>query len=95
MIDVTQAIFVLAGLSIGIAVILLVGSLAFFGLFVQREYPPDAVAVEEAEPPVDPALRARSRPGLAAAATLRSRLCRDQGRRSVDNELGGRGAQDA
>jgi hypothetical protein len=59
MIDVTQAAFVLAGLSIGIAFILLVGSLAFFGVFVQREFPPDAVAVQQAGPSADPALRAR------------------------------------
>jgi hypothetical protein len=59
MIDVTQAAFVLAGLSIGMAFMLLVGSLAFFGVFVQRQYPPDAIAVEEAEPSVDPDLRAR------------------------------------
>jgi hypothetical protein len=59
MIDVTQAAFVLAGLSIGMAFMLLVGSLAFFGAFVHRQYPPDAVAVEEAQAQVDPALRAR------------------------------------
>jgi hypothetical protein len=59
MIDVTQAAVVLAGLSIGMAFMLLVGSLAFFGVFVQRQYPPDPVAMEEAEPSADPGLRAR------------------------------------
>jgi cytochrome c oxidase subunit 4 len=58
MIDITQATLVLTILSILAALVILVGSLAFFGMFVQREYPPEAVRREE-EPGVSPELRAR------------------------------------
>lgn len=55
MIDISQATIVLTGLSVLVGVLVLLGSLAFFGVFVQREFPPEAVKVEE-EPAVDPAL---------------------------------------
>jgi cytochrome c oxidase subunit IV len=58
MINISQAAVVLAILSVLVGVLLLVGSLAFFGVFVRRQFPPEVVQVEE-EPGVDPALRAR------------------------------------
>jgi cytochrome c oxidase subunit 4 len=58
MIDVNQAAVVLTVLSIVVGILLLGGSLAFFGVFVQRQYPPEAIKIEE-EPGIDPALRAR------------------------------------
>ena len=55
MIDVSQASLVLLGLSVVIGAVLLVAGLGF-GLFVGREYPPEA---GEEGPAEDPALRAR------------------------------------
>jgi len=56
--DVTQATLVIAGLSVLAAVLLLGGSLLFFGVVVQRQYPPEARKAKE-EPAVDPVLLAR------------------------------------
>ncbi|MEJ2558837.1 MAG: hypothetical protein P8186_22010 [Anaerolineae bacterium] len=57
MIDVAQASMVLAGLSVLIGIVILGGGLAF-GLFVQREYPPE-VPAEKEEPAFDAALLAK------------------------------------
>lgn len=57
MINVTQASMVLAGLSALIGIVFLAGGLAF-GLFIQREYPPEVLAKEE-EPAIDRGLLAR------------------------------------
>jgi hypothetical protein len=46
MIDITQASWVLAGLSALLGVLLLGGGLAFFGVFVRREFPSEAVQEE-------------------------------------------------
>jgi hypothetical protein len=56
MIDVSQASLVLLGLSVVIGGALLVAGLGF-GLFVGREYPPDAK--KEEGPAEDPAVRAK------------------------------------
>jgi hypothetical protein len=58
MVNVTQATIVLAGLSALAAVVLLVGSLAFFAVFVHREFPPEAAKKKEA-PPIDTAVLTR------------------------------------
>ena len=55
MIDVSQASLVLLGLSVVAGAVLLIAGLGF-GLFVGREYPPEA---REEEPAEDPALRAK------------------------------------
>jgi hypothetical protein len=57
MLNVSQASIVLAGLSVLIGVLVLGGGLAF-GLFVQREYPPE-VATKKEEPAIDRSLLAR------------------------------------
>ncbi len=57
MIDVAQASMVLAGLSVLIGIVILGGGLGF-GLFVQREYPPE-VPVGKEEPAFDAALLAK------------------------------------
>jgi hypothetical protein len=57
MIDVTQASMVLTGLSVLMGIALLGGSLAFFGVLVQRRYPPEVTKVEE--PSIAPALLSR------------------------------------
>jgi hypothetical protein len=57
MINVAQASMVLAGLSVLIGIVVLGGGLAF-GLFVQREYPPE-LAVKKEEPALDAALLAK------------------------------------
>jgi hypothetical protein len=58
MINVSQATIVLAALSAVLLVGLLVGSLAFFGVFVHREFPPEAAKKKE-EPTADVALLTR------------------------------------
>jgi hypothetical protein len=58
MVDTNQAVVVLMVLSVLVGIVLLVGSLAFFGVFVRRQYPPEVVKIEE-EPGLDPTLRAR------------------------------------
>jgi hypothetical protein len=71
--NVTQATVVLAALSAVLLVGLLVGSLAFFGVFVHREFPPEAAKRKE-EPAADVAvLRKRSaayRQGIIVLAVL-------------------------
>jgi hypothetical protein len=57
MLNVTQASMVLAGLSALIGILVLGGGLAF-GLFIQREYPPEVLAKEE-EPTIDRGLLAK------------------------------------
>jgi hypothetical protein len=58
MIDITQASFFLVGASVLLGVLLLVGSLAFFGVFVQRQFPAEVVKKKE-ERAEDAALRAK------------------------------------
>jgi len=58
MIDVTQATIVLAALSAVLLVGLLVGSLAFFSVFVNRQFPPEPAKKKE-EPAADVALLSR------------------------------------
>ena len=58
MVDVTQASVVLIGLSMLAGVVIFLGALVFFGLFVQREFPP-TVAEEEGEPTIDRTAQAR------------------------------------
>jgi hypothetical protein len=58
MISITQASLVLTGLSILVGILILGGSLAFFGIIVRREYPLDIPEREE-ETSMDPALLAK------------------------------------
>ncbi len=59
MISITQASLVLTGLSILVGILMLGGSLAFFGIIVRREYPLDIPEREIEEPAMDPALLAK------------------------------------